>query len=368
MGRMAFNAAFGALLAVLALAVPAASPRPLQVPERPDPRAHHQIVHHAAGQRVYLIGGSTRLGDGYHYFDDVWAWNGSGWERAGSLPFRRSSHRVVYHAQRRSILLFGGGFDGTHAADGRLWEWREGTWTPLGPGARQGRAEPGMCYDQRRDRVVVFGGWDGANAFSDTTWEWAGEVVTEATARGPAARAGHAFLYDPVRERCLMFGGRGASGLLADTWEWDGSEWHELSVDGPSERWFFGAATDPIGRRIVVFGGGGGDERDLGDTWTWDGERWTLLTGEGPDARGMAKLAFDGRHVVLFGGRLWTPDGFRDENDTWLLEDQRWRRRSSPLGTTSLQDFVPFPDPLVVGDIGGVAITCLPFQDDVVAG
>ena len=298
-----------------------------QAPEHPDPRAHHQLAYHAADRRVYLIGGSTRRDNGYFYFDDVWSWNGERWTSAGSLPFRRSSHRVVYHARRRSLVLFGGGFDRTFAADGRFWEWRDGTWAPLGDDAQgAGRAEPGMCYDERRDRVVVFGGWDDANVFSDSTWEWSGSALRPALlAGGPSARAGHAFLYDPVRRRCLLFGGRDDAGLLSDTWEWDGAEWRQIAVSGPSARWFLGAATDPVNRRIVVFGGSG-DERDFGDTWVWNGHRWLLLDGDGPAARGMAKLAFDGTGVTLFGGRTRTPGGFEDRNDTWILRDREWVR------------------------------------------
>lgn len=38
----------------------------------PAARAHHELVYHAGEGRAYLIGGSTRQGDGsYEYFDDV---------------------------------------------------------------------------------------------------------------------------------------------------------------------------------------------------------------------------------------------------------------------------------------------------------
>jgi hypothetical protein len=91
----------------------------------PDARAHTQLVYHPGQARSYLIGGSTRRDGGYHYFDDVWYWDGTAWIQAPALPFPRSSHRVVYHAQRNSLILFGGGFAQALRAEGIVWEWKQ---------------------------------------------------------------------------------------------------------------------------------------------------------------------------------------------------------------------------------------------------
>jgi hypothetical protein len=292
----------------------------------PDARAHHQLVYDEAERLVYLVGGSTRTSSGYHYFDDVWTWDGGDWIRAGSLPFPRSSHRVVYHAGRRSLILFGGGFGQAVKAEGVVWERRDGEWRAVGGHAEAGRDEPGLCYDRRRDRVVLFGGWDRGSTFRGDTWELSGVDLVRVDSTGPSPRAGHAFLYDPVRERCLLFGGRGPEGYLADTWEWDGDGWARLPASGPQERWFFGSATDDENERVVIFGGSGA-EGDLADTWAWDGSRWKPLDAEGPEARGMAKLAFTGRNLVLFGGRRMITEGFVDHQDTWVLVGDTWERR-----------------------------------------
>ena len=292
----------------------------------PDRRTHHALVHHAGEGRTYLIGGSTRRGEGYHYFDDVWFWNGTDWTEVSPLPFPRSSHGVVYHAQRDSLILFGGGFARAVRAEGVLWEWRRGEWNALGGDSRAGRSEPGMCYDHGRGRVVLFGGWDAANTYRGETWEWAGADLAEVAGAGPDPRAGHAFLFDPVRKRCLLFGGRGDKGYLSDTWEWNGEKWRQLAVAGPSARWFAGSATDTKGNRIVLFGGGGPDG-DLGDTWTWDGQRWSEVSGDGPSPRMGVKLASAERGVVLFGGRQATSEGFQDHADTWELQKRSWVRR-----------------------------------------
>lgn len=99
----------------------------------PESRAHHQLVYHAGEGRAYLIGGSTPGEDGYRYFDDIWYRDGDGWQPAGSLPFPRSSHRVVHHAGRDTLVLFGGrsrtdeGFRDHHDT----WVLRENTWQSL---------------------------------------------------------------------------------------------------------------------------------------------------------------------------------------------------------------------------------------------
>ncbi|MGH7482783.1 MAG: Kelch repeat-containing protein [Longimicrobiales bacterium] len=241
----------------------------------------------------------------------------------------------MYHAQRNSLILFGGGFARAVRAEGVIWERRAGGWKAIGGDIRAGTSEPGMCYDRSRDRVVIFGGWDSQSNFRGDTWEWQENDLVQVDSAGPSARAGHVFLYDPVRQTCLLFGGRGAEGYLADTWEWDGTTWRRLDVRGPSARWFTASATDPENQRIVIFGGRGpaapvpGRDAtgDLGDTWTWDGERWERLRISGPPPRSGAQLAFSGRGLSLFGGREETPEGFNDRQDHWELRGRSWERR-----------------------------------------
>jgi hypothetical protein len=314
--------------AVLAL-VTALLPMPagrLLAQEIPEPRAHHQVVYHAGEQRAFLLGGSTPRGEGHHFFDDIWSWDGEGWQRVGSLPFPRSSHRVVYHGGRNTIVLFGGGSGSTFAADSVFRGWDGAVWKTLSESQHGGLAEPGMCYDWNRSRIVLFGGWDRANRFNGDTWEWTGEALVRVDAAGPSARAGHVFLYDPRRQRCLLFGGRSVEGVLSDTWEWDGAAWRRIETSGPSARWISAAATDHAHERIILFSGRTEDETMPGDTWAWDGDRWELVTSEGPPPRISGQLAFDGSAVLLFGGRTRTTEGFQDLNDTWRLQDRKWVR------------------------------------------
>lgn len=292
----------------------------------PAARAHHQLVYHAGEERAYLIGGSTREGDGYRYFRDVWRREGDRWVPHPELPFPRSSHGAVYHAGRDDLLLFGGGFQSAVAAEGVLWARDSDGWQALAGRADAGRDEPGMCYDEERDTVVLFGGWGPDRDYRDETWAWSGDGLILADTLGPAPRAGHVLVFDPVLRRCLLHGGRGEDGYLDDTWTWDGTRWREEEIPGPGARWFAGAAMDAGLDRIVLFGGRG-PEGDLADTWSWTGRGWERLDlrGDGPEPRSMAGLAFTTDGVILFGGRTSTVGGFHDHHDTWILRGDRWQ-------------------------------------------
>jgi hypothetical protein len=185
----------------------------------PDRRTHHALVHHAGEGRTYLIGGSTRRGEGYHYFDDMWFWNGTDWTEVSPLPFPRSSHGVVYHAERDSLILFGGGFARAVRAEGVLWEWRRGEWNALGGDSRAGT-------DTKGNRIV-------------------------------------------------LFGGGGPDGDLGDTWTWDGQRWDEVSTEGPSARMGVKLASSEAG--VVLFGGREATSagfQDHGDTWELQKRSW----------------------------------------------------------------------------------------------
>ena len=95
---------------------------------------------------------------------------------------------------------------------------------------------------------------------------------------------------------------------------------------GPPARWISSAATDHANQRVILFGGWDESEVLLTDTWAWDGEKWELISDEGPPARISGQLAFDGRGVLLFGGRTRTPQGFQDLEDTWELRGRIWFR------------------------------------------
>ncbi|MGH7551273.1 MAG: Kelch repeat-containing protein [Gemmatimonadota bacterium] len=293
---------------------------------QPASRAHHRLVSHPAGE-VLLIGGSTRTNDGYVWLDDVWTWRSGGWSRSGSLPLDRSSHAVVYDQVRGEIVLVGGIGGRGEIPDGTVRVLSEEGWEARAERLDDGWSEAAACYDHLRGRVVVFGGWDRDDELRGDTWEWNGRELVRVATTGPAPRAGHEMAFDPVSGRCILFGGGGEAGLFADTWAWDGETWQRIATDGPPQRWFFGMATADDWDRVVLFGGAT-DNGNLADTWQWDGRSWRQTHTTGPPPRGMSRIAFDGEHIVLFGGRQERlgESPFVDLADTWLFDGERWSR------------------------------------------
>ena len=71
--------------------------------------------------------------------------------------------------------------------------------------------------------------------------------------------------------------------------------------------------------RVMILFGGKNETTFFKNTWDWDGKHWTQRQDIGPGARGFAAMAYDGvrKHAVLFGG-----SGPSLLGDTW---EQSWR-------------------------------------------
>ncbi|MBA4137375.1 MAG: hypothetical protein C0518_08690 [Opitutus sp.] len=294
--------------------------------ERPPVRAHHALVYHPALERVLLTGGSTPLDGGraFEFYDDVWSFDGSRWEKIGHTGDQRSGARLVFDSHRGGVLSFGGFANGMSLGD--LLRLDALAWKKLSDEPAMAAAEAGVVYDTSRDRVVAFGGSPGRGRANGTTWEWDGQVWQANLATGPEARQAFAMIYDVRRTKTVVFGGMGATPqqLFGDTWEFDGKQWTKVATTGPSPsaRMAPGFAYDAK-RGVCVIFGGMADGRSLGDTWAWDGREWKLLAESGPAPRAMGYLAYDEARdrIVLFGGRCKWPN---DANDTWEWDGAKW--------------------------------------------
>ncbi|GFZ89161.1 hypothetical protein GCM10008018_39180 [Paenibacillus marchantiophytorum] len=164
-----------------------------------------------------------------------------------------------------------------------------------------------------------------ASKLTDYTWS---RVTLNLS---PDARQAASMIYDEQAGNVVMFGGQGNSGLLDDTWIWDGSEkkWQEMLNRSPKPLKRKGAvmAFDAVSQKVLLFGGEG-QSGVLGDTWLWDGidAKWEQVTGlaASPSARGGAQLAFDGEHLVLFGGYTGSGNSKTPLGDTWIWDGAAW--------------------------------------------
>jgi hypothetical protein len=82
------------------------------------------------------------------------------------------------------------------------------------------------------------------------------------------------------------------------------------------------------GSHVVLFGGccdHSNNNHNWNDTWTWDGTTWTQQSATGPSARIGGAMAYDGSHVVLFGGEDTSQNRL---NDTWTWDGTTWTQQN----------------------------------------
>jgi dienelactone hydrolase len=137
----------------------------------PPGRATHRMVFDSRRGRIVMFGGWGANG----LLDDTWAWDGREWSRiAEAGPAPRFATRMAYDSGRDRIVLFGGRGStgaGGGADFGDTWEFDGTRWNHLetaGPAIRNVHA---MVYDAQRRQVLVFGGFNSPRRFDDL-WAW----------------------------------------------------------------------------------------------------------------------------------------------------------------------------------------------------
>jgi hypothetical protein len=257
---------------------------------KPAPRYAHSVAFDVGRGELVVVGGRTETGR----TGETWAWNGSTWRLAGSLP-PHEQMAIAYDARRGRIVAFGGialGFDGFDHHVSETWQWDGSTWTEIAIGTGPpARAKHAMIYDAKRDRIVMFGGESEYQSFNDL-WELDGATWTQRNATlVPARRSAHAMAYHANRATTVIVGGRAApvdgGGALGDTWEWDGTNWTPIATFvAPSLRVDRVAAYHAGTARVVMFGGA------ASETWQYgyDGDGRAEVCGGGHDVDGDALI------------------------------------------------------------------------------
>jgi cysteine-rich repeat protein len=162
---------------------------------------------------------------------------------------------------------------------------------------------------------------------------------TDVTPTRMPGRAGHTMAYDAVRQVLVVFGGISDSKELGDTWEGTGGRWTQRVLGrSPSARAYHAMAYD--GTHILLFGGA--DSAYLNDTWELVDDTWVQRQpATAPEPRIYAKMAYDSLHqrVVLFGG--FGP-GFIEYRDTWLYDPTAgtWTKQNTPTAPPNGANFL----------------------------
>jgi hypothetical protein len=336
----------GALLSVLALALPGASlsllacggstqsahgggadaSTPVDAGLDAPADTHVVPVYDAADEPPSTFDASAPAlllysGDGEDFFDDTWEWNGTSWtqrsvpqpDTADGGSMGRSMHAMAQLGNQ--VVLYGGTANPGQVDLADTWTWNGIAWTQLpiaGPPARNGHAMATLG-----DKIVMYGGCTGP--LTDT-WTFDGSTWTQVATTGPNPgdfRCGSAMA--TVGDEVVLFGGVGAD---ASTWLFDGTSWTKSSATGPGERCFFAMAT--LGGKAVLFGGEQDANTFLDDTWTFDGTSWTQLQISGPAQRFHHAMAPLGGVLVLFGGGGPGGGPVPWYGDTWTFDGTAW--------------------------------------------
>lgn len=189
-----------------------------------------------------------------------------------------------------------------------------------------------MVYDANMKHTLIFGGSHNGQDMGDL-WAWNGTSWRMLTETGPAPRIGFVLAYDKKRKETILFGGRSNERLLNDTWKWDGVRWTELKVQGPGPRAHVVGNFDPGLGGILVYGGFDVNG-PLSDTWLFDGSDWKKLADNSAIGESLNQsLTYDEKekHVVLLTAKL--PEN--KVSETWAFKNPSWHKisDSTPINT-----------------------------------
>ncbi len=301
----------------------------------PDSRAYHAMAYDPIRKKTYVYGGADQTRKGFS-LTDLWAWDGSRWERVGDgePPAARVDAALAYDPARQSLILFGGNsWMGTKIGN-ETWEWSEDKrmWTQLsaaGPSPRWGH---GMVTDMARKKVLLYGGSGSNQNAGKEVWEWDGATLTwtdrtpAPTERTPVGRNYPVMSFDEARARLVLYDGARSPSVEGETtsayWEWDvtsgGWSLHDPGETLPTTSNAY-AVYDPSRRRHVFFTDA--TVNSVLQTWELDAnsETWYTRSLEvTPGPRFRSGMVFDSarRVAVVFGGQLNTAPG-GPINDTW---------------------------------------------------
>ena len=215
------------------------------------------------------------------------------------------------------------------------------TWTQEGPTVSPlARGYAMAAFDSKDGQTLLFGGAN-RGALGDT-WTWNGSSVwvQEHPQHSPPARYVAGIASDSFHNVTVLFGGCSTQACGAnDTWTWDGADWTQQIQPGctdscpnsPPARNPATMAFDATNNVTVLFGGE--EDTYLADTWTYDAgtNTWTQQhPTTSPPARAGAMMAFDGQHVILYGGE----DDAGLLGDMWSWDGTNW---TAVCGTTTPQ-------------------------------
>jgi hypothetical protein len=87
--------------------------------------------HEPSGEIVLYGGDIPHTGRGFKVVGDTWTWNGKEWteRKPRNSPGERFMHAMVYDADAKRVILYGGVSEAKERDD--AWAWDGETWSPM---------------------------------------------------------------------------------------------------------------------------------------------------------------------------------------------------------------------------------------------
>lgn len=290
----------------------------------PSARGYSLMTYDWATGNAYLFGGVDQATPTLDYpLFDVWTYNSftQKWKLlfnsdAAYNAFQRDAVAMDPHSKK--VMLFSTFVNCNPDCGVETWIYNVATnsfsnVTPsLQPSLRWGSR---MVYDAQSKRAILFGGSDGNTGETlNDTWAFDFESNTWAEMRPATSPPPHHFAamaYHPFAGRVILFGGYNiqTDESLNDTWAYDytSNTWTNLRpIMSPPARIYHTLAWDIWSNKIILFGGVAKlYEPLLGDTWAFDlkSNTWSQLKPKAsPSMRAWQVMEGTWTGAVLFGG------------------------------------------------------------------
>lgn len=292
----------------------------------PSARRDHSLTYSPSEGVLYVFGGRH----GGESVNELWVFHvrERAWERRevrGPSPEARFGHVAHYDVhEKRLVIALGQGNGSAFFND--VWAFDGTGWTQLatGEGAPATRYGSGVAYDAAGGRLLISHGFTDQGRFDDT---WAFGLNSNMWSRistagdAPIRRCLTRCAWHAASQSMLLFGGQtDTAPFLGDFWQLDvaGGVWEQRALPVlPAPRNLFGSALDETGAHWYITSGNTPDG-PTPETWVYDlvDGTWSLIgVSVSPPARYSADAAYAGAELYLFGGH----DGRVELDDLWML-------------------------------------------------
>ena len=188
----------------------------------PSYRYGHTMAFDPIRNRTVLFGGIGRHDRSGGYLGDTWEWNGTQWNLIPvSGPAPRVHHSMVFSTKVNRVVLLGGR---TRVGEGEdIWEWTGSQWVLVSQIIGIARQASPAAFDTLRQRIVLFAGYLQDYGQLQDTWEQT-SVFAPSISRQPQP-------VEPVNAQPVTLSVEvTTSAQVAFQWRRDGS----FLVDGPN--------------------------------------------------------------------------------------------------------------------------------------